>query len=74
MASFFPTAGVLFWRIRVRLRSNIEDILREAKYRFCPHCQYDLTGLDPSGICPECGRRFSPDLLGVMWLSKIDRW
>ena len=24
----------------------------------CPHCGYDLTG-NVSGVCPECGTRFS---------------
>ena len=25
---------------------------------YCPHCQYDLTGLPPRGTCPECGQTY----------------
>ena len=37
-----------------------EKSLREAEVRVlmgerCPRCGYDLTGLDPSRSCPECG-------------------
>ena len=28
-----------------------------ARIPFQCHCGYDPTGLDPEGICPECGRR-----------------
>ena len=24
----------------------------------CAHCGYDLVGLAPEGVCPECGRAF----------------
>ena len=24
----------------------------------CHHCGYDLTGLNPGGDCPECGKRY----------------
>lgn len=27
---------------------------------YCPHCGYDLTGLNAHGSCPECGKGFSP--------------
>lgn len=32
----------------------------------CPHCAYDLTGIDPDEgliVCPECGRECEPGLL-----------
>jgi hypothetical protein len=37
-----------------------EDLLLEANLA-CPHCSYDLARLPSSGICPECGERYSKD-------------
>ncbi|MEN0019631.1 MAG: hypothetical protein AAF747_01975 [Planctomycetota bacterium] len=28
--------------------------------RLCPGCEYALAGLGEQGICPECGRKYSP--------------
>ena len=27
----------------------------------CPHCHYDLRGLPPGSLCPECGRGSTAD-------------
>ena len=36
---------------------------------FCPHCDYNLTGL-PENRCPECGEPFDPEEL----LSRLRRY
>jgi hypothetical protein len=36
-----------------------QDDLRATITLFCPHCDYNLTGL-PENRCPECGHRFDP--------------
>ena len=28
----------------------------------CPSCDYDLRGHDASGVCPECGARYAPQV------------
>ncbi len=30
---------------------------------FCIHCGYDLTGLPEAGVCPECGRPYTRELI-----------
>lgn len=69
----FLIAMLLSWRLQKRIRSHIRDVLREREYRFCTACLYDLTGHQPEGVCPECGRAFSPDLLRAAWLTRTER-
>ena len=41
--------------------------VERGKYTRCPHCSYDLQGLQPVNDevqCPECGRHTSAKLLG----------
>ena len=49
----------------------------EAPGPICPHCEYDLTGLDKT-VCPECGNPFDPDAVFsiVPWSRRrlLGRW
>jgi hypothetical protein len=40
--------SILTWRTHIRRRAH-------AAWR-CPACGYDLSGLRPASLCPECGR------------------
>ncbi len=68
-----PIGLPLLWAVRKRVRAHIKDVLREHAYRFCPRCLYDLTGLPPRGVCPECGRAFSPEILAAAWLKQVEK-
>lgn len=41
--------------------------MRRGEFRlFCPHCSYDLAGIESEGgiiVCPECGRDWEPGIL-----------
>lgn len=41
--------------------------LREAGYRVCPTCSYDLSASALQGVCPECGDPYSPETLREKW-------
>ncbi len=36
----------------------------------CPHCHFDLSGLDPDARCPECGRQHAAADIRAYWLRQ----
>ncbi|CAN5703050.1 hypothetical protein BH11PLA1_BH11PLA1_08690 [soil metagenome] len=44
------TLSCIFWAIRNGVRTRRDP--------FCIHCGYSLTGAQPAGSCPECGRPY----------------
>lgn len=44
--------------------------LRRSDYRLCPRCGYDLTGLDDTGQCPECGRAYVTAEVQRFWRTR----
>lgn len=42
-----------YWRTR-----HIRRALFASRFRLCTHCAYDLSTLDPTGTCPECGETY----------------
>jgi hypothetical protein len=55
---------VLLGAIALRWRAGL---VRRDPSR-CRHCDYDMTGLEQAGECPECGEPFQPrwDLEAVL--------
>ncbi len=52
---------VLYVVIRRRMLREREILLGER----CGACEYDLRGLDPAGLCPECGEERARAPVGV---------
>jgi hypothetical protein len=54
-ALIFAAAWFLFLKLA---RAGFADLAARRRNRrgLCPHCGYDLTGLE-SGVCPECGKQ-----------------
>lgn len=52
---------VLYVVIRKRMVREREILLGER----CGVCEYDLRGLDPDGVCPECGSERSGASVGL---------
>ena len=43
------------WLLRTR---HLRRALLESQGRLCTHCAYDVSTLEPSGTCPECGKPY----------------
>ena len=70
---FFVVLGellpVLFflWFIGICIRTFIHELpsqRRKRRSRYCSVCHYDLKS-NASGVCPECGTRFRPEIIEV---------
>jgi len=48
--------------------------LRAASWRLCLHCEYDLSGLEDSGPCPECGHPFDARADADRWHLHVGGW
>lgn len=46
---------------------HIRRAWRDSKGRLCTHCAYDLSALEPAGICPECGRAYDIESDAILW-------
>lgn len=51
----------------LRARAETSRRLHATNGRLCPRCHYDLSGLDSSASCPECGDSYSPAALAAVW-------
>lgn len=60
----FVFAGCAWAYLReLRLAHRVD----RAGDRLCLHCRYDLSDLDGSGVCPECGAAFDAAELSEAW-------
>lgn len=50
-----------------------EDFLARFRLRECPGCGYDLQGLPPEHVCPECGATYSTETLDLVGWSREGR-
>jgi hypothetical protein len=50
-----------FWIIAKGFIEQLPSQRRKRRSRYCSICGYDLKA-NVSGVCPECGTRFRPDL------------
>ena len=41
--------------------------VRLARFRLCLRCRYSLVDLEPDGVCPECGERYTAKGLKEGW-------
>lgn len=48
-------------------RRHIRRAWRDSGGRLCTHCAYDLSALEPEGLCPECGRAFDVESDAMLW-------
>jgi hypothetical protein len=44
-----------------------ERFLRRHSFALCTGCQYPLSGLGATGVCPECGRAFTREDSQSFW-------
>jgi hypothetical protein len=66
--------AAMFFTGALGRRATIKRLaaLRDIEYRVCPWRSYDLRALEPSGVCPECGKAFDPEALGREWRSRLE--
>lgn len=57
----------LLTRRRDLARDRLYEAVRQAEYRVCPRCCFDLRGHGERGTCPECGRPFDSANLRATW-------
>jgi len=48
-------------------RRHIRRAWHVSRGRLCTHCAYDLSTLEPAGICPECGRAYDVESDALLW-------
>jgi hypothetical protein len=47
--------------------ASVRRSLAASGGRLCTHCAYDVSGLEPAGVCPECGKPYNIDTDGILW-------
>jgi hypothetical protein len=56
--------GLPIWLWRVR---RLRRLLFETGFRVCTHCAYDVSRLELSGKCPECGHTYDVTIDVQRW-------
>jgi len=62
-----------FWWFYSRKRRRLMDRLFASDYGLCLRCAYDLTGLEPSHKCPECGAFYELTEVKTIWSQWVQR-
>lgn len=60
-------AGAIFFFMRSFFR--VRRLLRRHGRFICLNCLYPLTGLQDSGVCPECNEPYTRERLARLWRS-----
>ncbi len=53
--------------LQFQSRRHIRRAWRDSGGRLCTHCAYDLSALEPEGLCPECGRAYDVESDAILW-------
>lgn len=48
-------------------RSWVRRSALAAEWQLCTHCAYDVSGLEPAGTCPECGKPYDTHADRHLW-------
>lgn len=64
LLSFLIPAFWFRWK-----RRQLQARVIEHAYFLCPWCQYVLTGLEETGLCPECGYAYEQTLCKALYKS-----
>lgn len=46
---------------------HIRRAWHASRGRLCTHCAYDLSTIEPAGICPECGKAYDVESDAILW-------
>lgn len=61
-------SGALFGLVTIVISErHLRRRLRDAQFRLCLHCAYDLSAGEDSGICPECGNQYDVSANIKLW-------